>query len=258
MAVKGAILGDILGSPYEGEKPENPNVGLYGVKPLRFTDDTVTTLAIKKAILDGDDLTDTMVDVCRDHIFAGYGQTFIEWLLDDKHYPYNSWGNGAAMRVSFIGEYFDDINTVQKMAKESACISHNHPEGVKGAVVTATCIWMAKNKYSKQDIYDYVLSEYPENMYKYPISLDLNYLRKKYEWDISCMGSVPVAMRCFYESTDYESFIRNVFSLDCDIDTLGAIGGGVAEEFYNGFGHINADYILETHLTHDLYRILVM
>ena len=161
------------------------------------------------------------------------------------------------MTFAFVGEFYEDYDEMQKMASKTAEVSHNHPEGIKGAVVTATCIWMAKHGKSKQEIYDYVLSEYPVDLYEYSIGYSLNEIRPRYKWNESCQGSVPAAMRCFYESTDYESFMRNIYSLPCDSDTFGAIAGGVAEEFYHGFGDIDAEGILKKHLTDDLYEILM-
>ena len=161
------------------------------------------------------------------------------------------------MTFAFVGEFYEDYDEMQKMASKTAEVSHNHPEGIKGAVVTATCIWMAKHGKSKQEIYDYVLSEYPVDLYEYSIGYSLNEIRPRYKWNESCQGSVLAAMRCFYESTDYESFMRNIYSLPCDSDTFGAIAGGVAEEFYHGFGDIDAEGILKKHLTDDLYEILM-
>ena len=259
MAVKGAILGDILGSPYEFKRVRDydwKTVPLTGNPPARFTDDTVMTLAIKKAILEGRDLTETMVMVGRRYPDCGYGGSFRNWINGNDHTPYRSYGNGSAMRVAFVGEYFDDYNEMQWKAKATAAVSHNHPEGIKGAVVTATCIFMARHGKSKQEIYDYVLSEYPPESYEYSVAYSLEELRPRYKWNETCQGSVPAAMRCFYESTDYESFIRNVLSLNCDTDTFGAIAGGVAEEFYHGFGDLDAEGILEKCLDEYMLEIL--
>lgn len=258
MAVKGAILGDILGSPYEKHKPRDYETVPLMAENLRFTDDTVTTLAIKKAILDGADLTQTMVDICLQHIDCGFGGKFFNWIISDDHKPYGSWGNGSAMRVSFIGEHYRSLTDVENKAIESAEISHDDPEGIKGAVVTASCVWMTRNNFTKDDIYEYVMASYPKHKYQFTIADSLEVLRDKYTWSVACQDTVPVAMRCFYESTDYVSFIRNVFSLDCDADTFCAIGGGIAEEFYHGFGDIDCDYILKTYLPSDLYKILEM
>ena len=261
MAVKGAVLGDILGAQFEFDRPRNldwKNVPLAEGDAIGFTDDTVMTLAIKKALVEGKDLVTTMVSIGREYPFAGYGGRFFNWINGSNHEPYNSWGNGSAMRVSFVGEYCDDYEKMQKMAEVTAAVSHNHPEGIKGAVVTATCIWMARHGKSKQEIYDYVLEQYPKANYEYSIAYSLDEIRPRYKWNESCQGSVPAAMRCFYESSDYESFIRNVFSLKCDSDTFGAIAGGVAEEFYHGFGSIDADGLLKKYLTRELLEILEM
>lgn len=259
MAVKGAVLGDILGSQYEFNRPKNldwKNVPLVGGLPMGFTDDTVMILAIKKAFTTGEDLTETMVKVGRKYPNCGYGGRFYRWVNGHKHDPYNSWGNGAAMRVAFVGEYYDDYDEMQRMAKKTATVSHNHPEGIKGAIVTATCIWMAKHDKTKQEIYDYVLEQYPVNEYEYSIGYSLDEIRSHYRWNESCQGSVPVAMRCFYESTNYESFMRNIFSLECDSDTFGAIAGGVVEEYYHGFDNIDADGIIKEHLDAYLQEII--
>ena len=260
MAVKGAVLGDILGSQYEFDRPLDldwKNVPLISGLPMGFTDDTVMTLAIKKAIVEGLDLTDTMVRIGRRYPNCGYGGRFYSWINDEDHRPYNSWGNGSAMRVAFVGEHYEDYDEMQRMAEATAAVSHNHPEGIKGAVVTATCIWMARHGKTRQEIYDYVLEQYPVNKYEYSIGYSLDEIRPRYVWNESCQGSVPAAMRCFYESSDYESFIRNIYSLQCDSDTFGAIAGGVAEEFYGGFGSVDAEGILEEYLDHDLMEILL-
>ncbi len=261
MAVKGAVLGDILGSQFEFDRPQNTDwrhVPIYSKEKCRFTDDTVMTLAIKKALAEGADLTESMVKIGRRYPQCGYGRKFAEWILKDDHKPYGSWGNGSAMRASFVGEHYEDYEEMQQMAAKTAEVSHNHPEGIKGAVVTATCIWMAGHGRSKEEIYDYVLAEYPKDEYEYSIGYSLDEMRPRYRWNASCQGSVPAAMRCFYESTDYESFMRNIYSLDCDSDTFGAIAGGAAEEYYGGFGAIPAEEILKEKLTDELYEILCM
>lgn len=261
MAIKGAILGDILGSQYELYRPENldwKNCPLISDYPIGFSDDTVMTLAVKKALVENSNIVDTMVEVGRKYPYCGFGGTFNIWINGSVHEPYNSWGNGSAMRTSFIGEHYNDFDEMQKTAATVAAVSHNHPEGIKGAVVTSTCIWMARHGKTKQDIFNYVLSEYPIEEYQYSIGYSLDAIRPRYEWDVSCPGSVPAAMRCFYESSDYESFIRNVYSLPCDSDTFGAIAGGVAEEFYGGFGNIDADKVLKTYLDDYLYELMVL
>ncbi len=262
MAVKGAILGDIAGSFLEESRRDI-------VKELgdldwsrypffedncQFTDDTVMTLAVKKAVLEKRPFKDVFIEVGKDYPYCGWGKTFYKWLYKDpEHRPYQSFGNGAAMRVSFVGEYFDNPEDVKRIAAETAAVSHDHPEGIKGAVVTAMCVWMAKHGKSKQDIYDYMLSEYPPIVYPFS-GMSMQELRKKYTRDITCQTSVPVALRCFYESEDFHSFLVNVISLDCDTDTLAAIGGGIAEEYYKKTLD-NSDEIINKFLSPQLWDI---
>lgn len=257
MAVIGAILGDIAGSRFEFIRPENldwKHCELFTEESM-FTDDTIMTLAIRKAILNGEDFAETMREVGRPYPYCGYGSNFYFWMYEDDPKPYNSLENGSAMRVSFVGEYYEDIENVIAVAEKTTVVTHNHPEGIKGAVVTAVCIWMARHGKTKQEIYDYVLENYPADQYEFGIDKDLKYLEKHYRWNETCMGSVPAAMRCFYESDSYEDFIRNVFRLKCDSDTLGAIGGGVAEEFYHGVG-FDSEPILKKYLDGSMYKLL--
>ena len=263
----GAILGDIIGSPFEFDRGNKTKEFELFTDGCDFTDDSVMTLAVAAALMEaGPDASEeyiketliySMQEWGRDYPHAGYGGGFRRWLKSSNPKPYNSWGNGSAMRVAFVGDFYEDYDEMQAMAAKTAEVSHNHPEGIKGAVVTATCIWMAKCGKSKQEIYDYVLSEYPVDLYEYSIGNSLDDIRPRYKWNESCQGSVPAAMRCFYESTDYESFMRNIYSLPCDSDTFGAIAGGVAEEFYHGFGDIDAQGIFKKHLSDDLYEILM-
>ncbi len=256
MAIKGAILGDIAGSQYEYDRPKHldwKNCELF-TEECSFTDDSVMSLAIKSAVDNNVPYQKAMRRIGAQYPFCGYGGHFFEWLFCTNPHPYNSFGNGSAMRVSYIGEAFEDLDTVKAEARKTAAVSHNHPEGIKGAVVTAVCVWMAKHGKTKDEIYNYVLKEYPTDQYKFS-GKDMEFLRKNYGWDITCMTSVPVAMRCFYESDSYTSFIRNVFSLECDMDTLCAIGGGVAEEFYKTTG-LKDDIILRYYLDDELIKIL--
>lgn len=256
MAVTGAILGDIAGSQYEHRRPRDldyKNCEIF-TKDCHYTDDTVMTLAVKKALQHNLNIAETFQELGRKHPGAGFGWNFYEWLFSDDPQPYGSYGNGSAMRASFVGEFFENPEDVAEKAKETAAVSHNHPEGIKGAVVTAMCVHMAIHKKSKEEIYNYVLEQYPPEEYKFSIDKDLEYIRTNYSWSATCMDSVAVAMRCFYESDSYESFIRNVFSFRCDCDTLCAIGGGVAEEFYHGTGFDN-ETLLKKYLPEDLYQI---
>lgn len=257
MGIIGAILGDIAGSQYEYDRPKDldwKKCELY-TENCEFTDDTVMSLAIKSAVDKGIDYQTEMRRIGHGYPLCGYGDKFFEWIYCTNPRPYNSFGNGSAMRVSYIGEHFDKLPDVLEEAKKSAMVSHSHPEGIKGAEVTAVLVWMARHDQSKMIMLDYVNQMYPEEKYKYHAGRTLEDIRQTYSWDVTCMTSVPVAFRCFYESEDYISFIRNVFSLDCDCDTLCAIGGGIAESYYKKTGLKNRK-ILEHYLTSELLEIL--
>lgn len=259
MAIIGAIIGDIAGSQYEFSPAKISDYKYCELFTDRcfFTDDTVMTLAVKEAILNNAPFAETFRKFGREYDDRGYGTMFYEWLQDKSMGPYNSYGNGSAMRCSYIGEHFDTEKDVIVWAKKSAECTHNHPEGIKGAIVTAMCVYMARTGASKNEILKYATEQYPKTDYKYSAEYGLDEYRDRYEWSGSCQGSVPVAIRCFFESDDYESFIRNVFSLYCDRDTLAAIGGGIAEEFYHGTG-FNEDELLKRYLLkrHSLKRYL--
>ena len=256
MAIIGAILGDIAGSQYEFRKPmdlDYKNCDLFTDK-CSFTDDTVMTLAAKEAVMSRNDFSTYYRKFGRKYPDVGYGQMFDEWIFDNNAEAYGSYGNGSAMRVSYIGEYSNCQEEVIELATKSADCTHNHPEGIKGAVVTAMCIYLAKNGATKAEIYDYAKKQYPLDKYIYSVEKSIESYREIYRWDVTCQGSVPVAIRCFLESDGYESFLRNVFSLPCDMDTLCAIGGGIAEEYYKGTGFDN-EKILKMYLTNDLFEI---
>ncbi len=258
MGIIGAILGDIAGSQYEYDRPADLDwrtCELY-TENCEFTDDSVMSLAVKSAIDSGKyDYQAEMRRIGHDYPLCGYGNKFFEWIYCTNPHPYNSFGNGSAMRVSYIGEHFEDLEDVKKQARASAMVSHSHPEGIKGAEVTAVLVWMAEHGYTKEQMLEYVNREYPKESYKYNAERTLDDIRQTYSWDVTCMTSVPVAFRCFYESTDYISFIRNVFSLDCDCDTLCAIGGGIAESFYKKTG-LKEYKILEHYLDSNLIDLL--
>ena len=213
------------------------------------------TLAVKYALDNNVPYDEALQMFGRKYQHAGYGYNFCKWILSDNPKPYNSWGNGSAMRVSYVGEHFEDLKDVQKAAKESAEVTHNHPEGIKGAIVTATCIWMARHGKTKQEIYNYVLGEYPEDKYEYSICRSMEWLKENYVWNESCQGSVPVAMRCFIDSNSYEEFLRNVYALDSDSDTLAAIGGAVTADFYGATGFPDNE-LLELYLDEYLLGVL--
>lgn len=256
MAVIGAILGDIAGSFYEFYRPKDldwKHCELF-TKQNFYTDDTVLTLACKLAILKDNLFSEAYTTLAQKYPDESNGGLFKDWLKRGSKEPTNSFGNGSAMRCSFIGEHFSQESDVIKYAIKSAECTHSHPEGIKGAVVTSKCIYMARTGASKNEILQYAVSQYPSNQYQYGIDLALAQYRNNYKWNSLCQDSVPVAIRCFIESENYEDFLRNVLSLDCDADTIGAIGGGIAEEFYKGTG-FNDDELLEKYLDTYLLNI---
>ena len=196
----------------------------------KFTDDTVMTIAVAEGLMDGgtpENYINSMKRLGRMYPNAGYGGHFRSWLFTDDCKPYNSWGNGSAMRVSAVGWFFDTIVMTENAAEASAAVTHNHPEGIKGAKATAAAIFFARNNKSKEEIKTYV-----ENQYGYNLSRTLDEIRPSYEFDVSCMGTVPEAIIAFHESEDFEDAIRNAISLGGDSDTLAAITGSIAEAAY--------------------------
>lgn len=260
MAIKGAILGDIIGSQYEFKKPKDFDykTALLLSDNCKFTDDTVLSLATKYAIENEADFSTAYKLFGLKYRGVGYGARFCEWL-DESPKPYGSYGNGSAMRVSYIADRFDNIEDVIKFATKSAECTHNHLEGIKGAVTTAVCILMAKQGCSKEEILKYAIAQYPKKHYAFSPAFNLVEIRDRYIWNETCQGSVPVAIRCIYEANNYTEFIRNVFSLNCDTDTLCAIGGGIAEELFdNTYDEILpfSDKVFEKYLDEFLLQTL--
>ena len=264
MALIGSVLGDIAGSQYEFSKLRPvgldwKNCELF-TDMCRFTDDSVMGIGTKMAILENKENSNFAKwyrNLGKAYPRAGYGGMFRQWLNSANSQPYGSFGNGSAMRIAYVGEAFETAEEVIEAARKSAQVTHNHPEGVKGAVVTAMAIFMARQGKTKQDIYNYVCHFYgDEEKYKYPITMSLEDMRNIYKWDVTCQGSVPAAIRCVLEANSYEEFLRNVFSLPCDMDTLGAIGGGIAEELF-GFGELQSITLLDKYLDEYLFDCVV-
>ncbi len=244
----GAIAGDIIGSVYERSPIKTKDFPLFG-SGCRFTDDTVLTLAVADAILTGRPYLDAIREIGRRYPDAGYGGTFIHWLYSDDPGPYNSWGNGSAMRVSPVGFAFPTEAKVLREAAHTADISHDHPEGIKGAQATALAVFLARSGADKESI----RSEIQER-FGYDLSRTVDSIRPDYAFDISCQGTVPEAIIAFLDSDSYEDAVRNAVSLGGDSDTLACITGGIAEAFYGPV----ADGIRATvqdHLTPDLWEI---
>ena len=222
----GAIAGDIIGSCYERHSTKRTDFELFSERS-RFTDDTVMTVANAGWLLTGDSLLGIMQEYGNKYLRVGYGGSFWRWLRSDDPQPYNSWGNGSAMRVSPVGWAFGTLEETLEAAKRSAEVTHNHPEGIKGAQAVAASVYLARNGRSKEEIKAYV-----EQTFGYDLSRTCDEIRPHYRFDVSCQGSVPESIIAFLESTDYESAVRLAVSLGGDADTMGAIAGGIAEAFY--------------------------
>ena len=225
----GAITGDIIGSVYEfiDTKPEM-DFPLFTNESF-FTDDTVLTVALADSILNGIPYLDKLREYYKRYPDAGYGGMFHQWARSKNPQPYNSWGNGSAMRVSPVGWASSDLETVLQKAKESAEVTHNHPEGIKGAQATAASIFLARTGNTKTQIKEYV-----EQNFKYDLNLDIEELRIHYRFNESCQETVPQAIYTFLVSDNFEDSIRKAIYIGGDSDTLACINGSIAEAFYGG------------------------
>jgi ADP-ribosylglycohydrolase len=222
----GAIAGDIIGSVYEFDPIKTEDFPLFGAD-CRFTDDTVMTVAVAHAILEGIDYAAAMKAFGRRYPDAGYGGSFLRWIFEDELRPYHSWGNGAAMRVSPIGLAFDDEERILREAGRSAELSHNHPEGIKGAQATALAVFLARKGEEKETIRGEIAGRFG-----YDLGRTVEEIRPRYRFDVSCQGSVPEAIIAFLDSRDYEDAVRKAVSLGGDSDTLACIAGGIAAAYY--------------------------
>ena len=231
----GAILGDMIGSPYEFDLGNKSKEFPLFSKRSKFTDDTVMTIAVAEAFMaslqDGSDPKDKLIASMKKYgrMFpnAGYGGRFGRWLFLGGKEPYNSWGNGSAMRVSSVAWLFDDLDTVRAMARLSAEVTHNHPEGIKGAEATASAIYLARTGSTKEEIKTYI-----EDNFSYDLSRTCDQIRPNYYHVESCQETVPEAITAFLEGESFEDVIRTAVSLGGDCDTLTCISGSIAEGFY--------------------------
>jgi ADP-ribosylglycohydrolase len=229
----GAIAGDIIGSIYERKPIKITDFPLFDPY-CHPTDDTVLSVALADSILTGKDYVDNLKDYFHRYPHAGYGGTFIRWALSMSRQPYNSWGNGSAMRVSPVGFAYASVDEVLNQAKKSAVVTHNHPEGIKGAQATAVAIFLARTGSDKDAIKDHI-----QQNFGYDLNEPLEELREHYSFDVSCQGTVPQALIAFLASASYEDAVRKAVSLGGDSDTLACITGGIAQAFYGGVpGHI--------------------
>jgi ADP-ribosylglycohydrolase len=222
----GAIAGDVIGSVYEAHPIKYTDFPLFG-RHSHFTDDTVLTVAAAYSILEKVDYATAFKTFGRRYPGAGYGSAFYQWLFQPEGRPYNSWGNGSAMRVSPIGFAFDSMEAVLEEAARSASVTHNHAEGIKGAQAAALAVFLARKGEDK----DFIKSEI-EKRFTYNLSRALDDIRPGYRFDVSSQGSVPESITAFLESKDFEDAVRKAVSLGGDSDTMACIAGGIAHAFY--------------------------
>jgi len=225
----GVIAGDVIGSVHEHSRKKSTDFPLFD-RRCCFTDDTVLTVATAYAILNGSSYEAAYRDFGRRHPNAGYGGAFRQWLFSAEPRPYNSWGNGSAMRVTPVGLAFGSVDEVLREAEQSAAVTHNHVEGIKGAQATALAVFMARCGAAKEEIRNELARRFG-----YDLRRSIDEIRPTYQWDVSCQGSVPEAIVAFLDSTDVEHAIRLAISLGGDSDTQAAIAGGIAHAFY---GHV--------------------
>ena len=230
----GAIIGDVVGSRFEFDNYKSKDFEMFHTE-CDFTDDSVMTIAIAKALTQHKSITDydafktelveVMHEVGRRYPQCGYGGRFLLWMMENLTYPYNSYGNGSAMRVSPVGWFAKSLEECEELAKATAEVTHNHPEGIKGAVSVAGAIYLARTGHTMDEIKKYV-SKF------YTIDFTLDEIREDYDFYGICQKSVPQAFEAFFESTSFEDAIRNAISIGGDSDTIAAITGSIAEAYY--------------------------
>jgi ADP-ribosylglycohydrolase len=233
----GAIAGDIIGSIYEFVNFKEYEFPLFS-KDSFFTDDSVLTVAVADALIHNLDIARTLKAYALNYPNRGFGGSFYKWMHSSSMAPYNSWGNGSAMRTSAIGFFYNSEADVLSAARKFAEVTHNHPEGIKGAQATAFAIFLARQGCSKEEIRKDIT-----NSFHYGLTRALDEIRPKYVFDESCQGTVPQAITAFLESENFEDAVRKAVSLGGDADTLGCITGSIAEAYY---GQVPPEIVAET------------
>jgi ADP-ribosylglycohydrolase len=245
----GAIAGDILGSIHEFHPIKTKNFDLLNSECV-FTDDTVMTAAVADSLMNKIPYVESLQMWGRKYPRAGYGGWFSKWIDSDFPKPYNSFGNGSAMRCSSVGWLFEDEGSVLEEAKESAEVTHNHPEGIKGAQAVALGVMLCRQGSTKLEI-----QEKLEDLFDYDLSQTMEQVKFNYSFDVTCQGSVPQAITAFLESEDFEDAIKNAISLGGDADTQACIAGALAEAFYMKIPDQIKEFVL-TRITPDILDVL--
>lgn len=247
-----AIIGDVIGSRYEGrsKKAETIDFQLFQ-EDSHFTDDTVCTIAIADWLINGGDVRSYLRRWARNYPHAGYGKTFKKWFMEDEtNEKMDSWGNGSAMRVSPVAWVSESLEETLELARQSAEWTHNHEEGIKGAQATAACIWLARHGKTKDEIKEYI-----ESNFGYDLSRTFNDLLGKYSFSSWCQTSVPESIICFLESDSYGNAIRRCVLLNGDTDTMAAIAGSMAAPFYEGIPEFMVN-IVKNRLPKDMVAVI--
>jgi ADP-ribosylglycohydrolase len=234
----GALAGDIIGSVHEFLQEKTMDFPLF-VEDSRFTDDSVLTIAVADCLLTGSSYVDKFHEYTRAYPDRCYGAGFWHWVESGSRKPYNSWGNGAAMRVSPVGFAFPTLEEVIHEAKRSAEVTHNHAEGIRGAQATAVAIFLGRQGESKARIREFI-----QGKFGYDLNRSIDSIRPTYSFNESCQGTVPEAIIAFLDSADYEEAIRLAISLGGDADTLACIAGGIAEAFYGAVPENIAEFAM--------------
>jgi ADP-ribosylglycohydrolase len=234
----GAIVGDIAGSTYERHSFKFECCPIFA-DGSQFTDDTVLTLATADHFIFGGSYSEVYRQFGRNYPHAGYGGNFRQWMRSADPEPYNSWGNGSAMRASPISWVAEDLGWALEEAARSAEVTHNHPSGIKGAQAVVAAVFLARRGASKDEIRNYV-----STTFGYDLQRTVEEIRPRYMFDVSCEGSVPEAIIAFLDSTDFENSIRKAISLGGDSDTIASIAGAIAHAFYGKIPAWMTDYCL--------------
>lgn len=245
----GAVVGDVIGSPFEHYNVKSTGFKLFE-RGAQCTDDSILTVATADALLTDGDYRRAYQDYFHRFPNAGYGGMFITWANRREKHPYNSWGNGAAMRSSPVGWAKNTLDAVLDEAERTALVTHDHPDGVLGAQAVAASVFLARSERNRDRIRDFV-----SRGCQYRLDRSLDEIRPTYEFDVSCKGAVPVAVQAFLESTDFESAIRLAVSVGGDSDTIACIAGAIAHAYYGGIPKDLIEPVLDIYMSPDLVDV---
>jgi ADP-ribosyl-[dinitrogen reductase] hydrolase len=245
----GAVVGDVIGSPFEQCNVKSTAFRLFD-RGAQCTDDSILTVATADAILTDGDYRRAYQDYFHRFPNAGYGGKFVVWANRREAQPYNSWGNGSAMRSSPVGWARSTLDAVLDEAERTAAVTHDHPDGIMGAQAVAACVFLARTEHDRERIREFV-----HVGCHYPLDRSLDEIRPKYEFDATCKGTVPVAVQAFLESTDFESAIRLAVSVGGDSDTIACIAGAIAHAYYGQIPKHLLQPVMEIYMSPNLVDV---